>query len=66
MGSLKKLMGIVLLAVVASIGVPTALAGPQESPGVTGPQESPGITGPQESPGLTANIITYIAPLVTN
>lgn len=83
MGRLRRLIGIVLLAAVASIGIPTVLAGPQESPGIAGPQESPGIagpqespgnkgpqespgiTGPQESPGLTANLITYIAPLLT-
>ncbi len=38
------MIGLVLLTAVASLGVPTALAGPQESPGVVGPQESPGIT----------------------
>jgi hypothetical protein len=62
MRSLRKLIGIVLLAAVASIGVPAVLAdGPQESPGVVGPQESPGVFGPQESPGITVDIIFYLA-----
>lgn len=67
MRSLRKLIGIVLLASVASFGVPAVLAdGPQESPGVVGPQESPGVVGPQESPGFTTdsattNIVVYIA-----
>lgn len=64
MRNLRKLIGIVLLAVVASVGVPAAFAdGPQESPGITGPQESPGVVGPQESPGITANLATYFAPI---
>jgi hypothetical protein len=59
MRSLRRLIGIVLLATVASLGVPAVLAdGPQESPGITS-------TGPQESPGITTNtttdIITYLA-----
>ena len=71
MRSLRKLIGIVLLAAVASLGVPVALAGPQESPGSTalqtGPQESPGVTGPQESPGVTAvdTAIIYLASTLT-
>jgi hypothetical protein len=75
MGRLRRLIGIALLAAVATIGVPTVLAdgpqespgitGPQESPGITGPQESPGIMGPQESPGLTINLITYMASTFT-
>jgi hypothetical protein len=62
MRSLRKLIGIVLLAAVASVGVPAVMAdGPQESPGITGPQESPGVFGPQESPGITTEIILYLA-----
>jgi hypothetical protein len=62
MRSLRKLIGIVLLAAVASFGVPAVLAdGPQESPGVVGPQESPGAFGPQESPGFTSNVVIYLA-----
>lgn len=71
MRSLRKLIGIMLLAAIASVGVPVALAdgpqespgitGPQESPGITGPQESPGVFGPQESPGLTAEMAAYFA-----
>jgi hypothetical protein len=64
MRSLRKLIGIVLLASVASLGVPAVLAdGPQESPGVYGPQESPGLFGPQESPGITNEIIIYFASI---
>ncbi|MDT4953056.1 MAG: hypothetical protein QOJ02_1194 [Acidobacteriota bacterium] len=71
MRSLRKLIGIVLLAAVASLGGPAVMAdGPQESPGITslqkslsiiGPQESPGVVGPQESPGITTEIIIYLA-----
>jgi hypothetical protein len=62
MRSLRKLIGIVLLAAVASFGVPAVLAdGPQESPGVVGPQESPGALGPQESPGFTNTVVIYLA-----
>jgi hypothetical protein len=64
MRGLRKLVGIVLLASVASLGVPAVLAdGPQESPGVVGPQESPGALGPQESPGITTEIIIYLASI---
>ncbi len=49
---LRRMIGIVLLAAVASLGVPTALAGPQESPGVC---------GPQESPGYTTGVVIYLA-----
>lgn len=65
MRSLRKLIGIVLLAAVASLGVPAVLAdGPQESPGVVGPQESPGAFGPQESPGVTSEIVIYLASVL--
>jgi hypothetical protein len=67
MRSLRKLIGIVLLAAVASFGVPGVLAdGPQESPGVVGPQESPGVLGPQESPGFTTEIITSALQLLSS
>jgi hypothetical protein len=61
---LRKLIGIVLLAVVTSFGVQTVWAGPQESPGVTGPQESPGVTSTTDSTSITTDIITYIAPTI--
>jgi hypothetical protein len=64
MGRLRKLIGTVLLAAIAAIGVPTVLAGPQESPGVTGTQVDISTTGPQESPGITTTIIVYIAPIL--
>lgn len=70
MRRLRRLIGIVLLAAVASLGMPVVLAdgpqespgitGPQESPGVLGPQESPGVFGPQESPGFTVEIVIYL------
>ncbi|HKC65955.1 MAG TPA: hypothetical protein VKB86_20090 [Pyrinomonadaceae bacterium] len=52
MRRLRRMIGIVLLAAVASLGVPTVFAGPQESPG---------ITGPQESPGITTDVVIYLA-----
>jgi hypothetical protein len=63
MSKLRKLIGIVLLAAIASFGVPAVLAdsGPVESPGVTGPVESPGVVGPVESPGVTIDLATYLA-----
>ena len=73
MRSLRKLIGVVLLAIVASLWIPAVLAdGPQESPGITstGPQESPGIISqqeipgindPQESSGLMIDLFTYLA-----
>jgi hypothetical protein len=65
MSKLRKLIGIVLLAAVASFGVPSVLAdtGAQESPGITstGPQESPGVVGPQESPGIFVDLLAYLA-----
>jgi hypothetical protein len=53
MHKVRKVVGIILLAVVASFGAPQAFAGPQETPGIVspGPQETPGVEGPQETPG---------------
>lgn len=53
MRGLRKWIGIVLLAAVASLGVPAVRA--------DGPQESPGVVGPQESPGITVEIIIYLS-----
>jgi hypothetical protein len=63
MSKLRKMIGIVLLASIASLGVPVVLAdtGPVESPGITGPVESPGAVGPVESPGIAADLATYLA-----
>ena len=62
MSKLRKLIGIVWLAAVVSVGVPKVLAdGPVESPGITGPVESPGAVGPVESPGITTDLTTYLA-----
>ena len=52
MRRLRRMIGIVLLAAFASLGVQTVLAGPQESPG---------ICGPQESPGFVTNVVIYLA-----
>ena len=52
MRRLRRMIGIVLLAAFASLGVQTVLAGPQESPGVC---------GPQESPGFVTNVVIYLA-----
>ena len=55
MRRLRRMIGLVLLAAVASFGVETAFAGPQESPGVCGPQESPGIT---------TDVVIYLATTI--
>lgn len=59
MRSFRRLIGILLLATLATTGVPAVLGGPQESPGVTsiGPQGSLG-TIPQEPPILTVDSTT--------
>lgn len=54
MRSLRRLIGIVLMAAVGSLGVQSVLA--------DGPQESPGMTSTQASPGLTTEIVIYIVP----
>jgi len=63
MSKLRKMIGTVLLAAIASLGVPVVLAdtGPVESPGITGPVESPGAVGPVESPGIAADLAIYLA-----
>ena len=63
MSKLRKMIGIVLLAAIASLGVPVVLAdtGPVESPGISGPVESPGAVGPVESPGIAADLAIYLA-----
>jgi hypothetical protein len=66
MRSLRKWIGIVLLAAAASFSVPSVRAdGPQESPGVFGPQESPGALGPQESPGFITDVVIYLTSIFT-
>lgn len=49
----RKLIAVVLMAMVLGVGAPVVFAeGPQETPGMCGPQETPGRTdGPQETPG---------------
>jgi hypothetical protein len=67
MKKMRKLAGIVLLALVATLGTPQAFAGAVETAGVssTGPTEVPGVTadGTAESPGITAMILDLLAVL---
>ncbi len=67
MKRMKKLAGIMLLALVATLGTPQAFAGVSESAGVssTGPTEVPGVTadGVAESPGITAIILDLLAAM---
>lgn len=58
MRKLRKLIGIVLLASIASFGVPAVLAD-------GGPVESPGIVGPVESPGFVVDLTTLITTTTT-
>jgi hypothetical protein len=69
MKRMKKLVAIVLMAMVLGVGAPAAFAdGPVETPGVTtsGPVETPGVTtaGPVETPGQT--LIDILVLLATN
>lgn len=68
MRKLRKLIGVMLLAAIASLGVTAVSAdtGPIESPGVAGPIESPGAVGPIESPGLTTELAIYLATTFTH
>jgi len=61
MKRIKRLLGITLLALVASLGTPQAFA----NDGIT---ETPGITvvvseGPTETPGIVATILGYLASI---
>ncbi|HYE64058.1 MAG TPA: hypothetical protein VD966_00665 [Pyrinomonadaceae bacterium] len=64
---MKKVMAIMLLAVVMSLGGANAFAdGPTEIPGVTaaGPTEIPGITsGADEDTDTAAAFIFYLATI---
>lgn len=72
MNKAKRLIAIMLLALVVGLGTPQAFAGPSETPGVTvtveGPSETPGITvtvdGPSETPGIVAAILQYLASII--
>ncbi len=61
----RKLMAVVLMAMVLGVGAPAVFAeGPQETPGMCGPQETPGSMagGPQETPGsLILDVIVTLA-----
>jgi hypothetical protein len=60
MNKAKRLIAIMLLALVVCLGTPQAFAGPSETPGLSGPSETPGITvmveGPSETPGITISV----------
>ncbi|HEX8649615.1 MAG TPA: hypothetical protein VF708_02160 [Pyrinomonadaceae bacterium] len=62
MKRIKKLIGIVLLALVVSLGTPQAFAadGTAESPGVTAP-----TNGTAESPGIVVIILDYLALMLS-
>ena len=66
MKRLKKVMAVVLLALVVGMSGGLALAGPSESPGRKGTAESPGITvtGTAESPGFYDATIVFMATLI--
>ncbi len=75
---LKRVVAIVLLLLVVSVGTPQVFAdGPTETPGTpeictnapevacpTGPTETPGYAGPTETPGLVDQIILLISTLI--
>jgi hypothetical protein len=72
MRSMKKFFAITLLALLAGLYTPVALAaeGTAESPGITqaggatvaadGTAESPGYLGTAESPGFMATVSIYL------
>ena len=75
MNGVKRVLAIVLLAGMASLSAPRALAGPEELPGITsptssstttttGPEELPGSTGPEELPGLTETIVIVATSII--
>ena len=77
MKSMKKIVGIMLLVLVTSLGTPLAFAGPGEVAGRSGPgevagrtsagpTETPGVTadGVAESPGIMALILNYLAVML--
>lgn len=74
MRKIKTLMGILLLALVATLATPPAFAGDGavETPGLTAPTggavETPGLTAPTggavETPGLVWIIFGLINPLI--
>lgn len=68
----KKLIAILVLALVVGSGAPQAFAdGPQETPGINatattlspGPQETPGVEGPQETPGIFDSLIDLLGSI---
>jgi hypothetical protein len=62
MKKVKRLLGITLLVLVASLGTPQAFAtdGFVETPGVTLPSNE----GISETPGIVAIILDYLAALL--
>jgi hypothetical protein len=68
MKRMKKLIGIMLLALVASLGTPQAFAGPGEVAGqpLAGPTQVSGETadGPGELPGVMVIILDYLAVMI--
>ena len=72
MKKIKKLMGILLLALVATMGTPQAFGngGAVETPGMTSPGavETPGLAAPiggaVETPGLVVILINFAFSMI--
>jgi hypothetical protein len=70
MRKIKKLMGIILLVLVATLCTPPAFAGAVETPGVTcpGAVETPGLASPingaVETPGIVSILMDIVASLI--
>ena len=55
---LKKLVAIMMLALVTSLCAPQAFAGDMSCPGITGEMSTPGLNGDIASPGVAGEIST--------
>ena len=65
MRGIKKLVAVALLAGVATLGAPRAIAGPEELPGITSPTPTATTTtGPEELPGLTEIIVIVATSII--
>ena len=56
MRAIKRLAAVMVLALLASIGAPQALAGNMDTPGITGDIQAPGIKGIMDTPAATGDI----------
>jgi hypothetical protein len=55
---LKKLVAIMMLVLVTSLGAPQAFAGDISTPGITGEMSTPGLNGDIAAPGAAGDILT--------